>query len=79
MDDVYHTTRSRTKADVILLKMNSGDAWFANASINGTPFKFLMDSGASKSVMSSIRFMSIPDGFRPQLCKTRQIFQVANG
>ncbi len=38
LDDVYHTTRSKPKSDVILLKMNSGDAWFADASVNGTPF-----------------------------------------
>ncbi len=79
MDDVYHTTRSRPKLDVILLKMESGDAWFADASINGTPFTFSMDSGASKSVISSKQFMSISDVFQPQLCKTRMIFQVANG
>ncbi len=58
--------------------MNSGDAWFANASINGTSFKFLMDTGVSKSVMSLRRFMSIPDLFRPQLYNTRMRFQVAN-
>ncbi len=51
-DDVYYTTRSKHKSDVILLTINSGDAWFADASINGTSFKFLMDTGASKSVMS---------------------------
>ncbi len=63
LDDVYHTTRSKPKADVILLKMNSGDAWFADASVNGTYFKFLMDTGACKSVKSSRRFMSIPELF----------------
>ncbi len=51
-DDVYYTTRSKPKSDVILLKMNSGDAWFADASVNGTSFKLLMDTGAYKSVMS---------------------------
>ncbi len=55
------------------------EAWFANASVNGTPFKFLMDSGASKSFMSLKRFMSIPELFRPKLCNTRMKFQVANG
>ncbi len=78
MDDVYHTTLSKPKSDVILLKMNSGDAWFADASLNGTHFKFLMDTGASKSVMSSRRFMSIPELFLPQLYNTRMRFQVAN-
>ncbi len=77
MDDVYYTTRWKPKADIILLKMDSGDAWFADASVNGTPFKFLMDSGASKSVMSSKQ--SIPEVFRPNLCNTRKKFQVANG
>ncbi len=67
LNDVYHTTRSKPKSDVILLKMNNGDAWFADASVNGTPIKFLMDTGASKSVMSSKRFMSIPELFRPKL------------
>ncbi len=38
-----------------------------------------MDSGSSKSVMSSKRFMSIPEMFRPQLCNTNMKFQVANG
>ncbi len=38
-----------------------------------------MDSGASKSVMSSKLFMSIPELFRPKLCNTRMKFQVANG
>ncbi len=61
VDDVYHTTRSKPKSDVILLKINSGGAWFADASVNGTSFKFLMDTGTSKSVMSSKRFMFIPE------------------
>ncbi len=43
----------KLKSDVILLKMDSGDVWFAEASVNGTAFKFLMDNGARKSVMSS--------------------------
>ncbi len=38
-----------------------------------------MDSGTSKSVLSSKWFMSIPEVFRPQLCKTKMKFQVANG
>ncbi len=38
-----------------------------------------MDSGASKSVMSSKHFMSIPELFRHKLCNTRMKFQVANG
>ncbi len=59
--------------------MDSGEAWFANASVNGTPIKFLMDSGASKSVMSSKRFMSVPELFQPKLCNTRMKFHVANG
>ncbi len=41
--------------------MDSGDDRFADASINGTAFKFLIDTGASKSVMS------IPEMIRPQL------------
>ncbi len=56
--------------------MNSGDAWFADASVNGTKFKLLMDTGASKSVMS---MKSIPELFRPQLHNTNMRFQVANG
>ncbi len=59
--------------------MDSGDAWFADTSVNGTTFKFFMDTGASKSVMSSKRFMSIPEMFRPQLYNTRMKFQVGNG
>ncbi len=79
MDDVYYMTRTKPKSDVTLLKMDSDEAWFANASVNGTSFKFLMDLGASKSVMSSKQFMSIPELFRPKLCNTRMQFQVANG
>ncbi len=79
MDDVYYTTHLKPKVDIILLKMDSGDAWFADASINGTPFRLLMDSGAIKSVMSSKRFMSILDLFRPNLCYTRMKLQVENG
>ncbi len=79
MDDVYQTIRSKPKADVVLLKMNSDDAWFADASVNGTKFKFLMDTGACKSVMSINSFKSIPELFRPQLHNTRMRFQVANG
>ncbi len=79
VDDVYYTTRAKPKSDIILLKMDSGEAWFANASVNGTPFKFLMDSRASKSVMSSKRYMSIPELFRHKLCNTRMKFLVANG
>ncbi len=79
VDDVYYTTCSKPKSDVILLKMDSGDAWFADASVNGTAFKFKMDTGASKSVMSSKCFMSIPEMFLPQLYNTRMKFQIANG
>ncbi len=79
MDDVYYTTRTKPKSDVILLKMDSDEAWFTNASVNGTPFKLLMDSRASKSIMSSKRFMSIPELFRPKLYNTRMKFQVVNG
>ncbi len=61
VDDLYYTTQTKPISNVILLKMDSGEAWFANASVNGTPFKFIMDSGASKSVMSSKGFMSIPE------------------
>ncbi len=78
VDNIYYTTRSKPESDVILLKMDSGDAWFAEASVNRTFFKFLMDTGASKSVMSSKHFLSIPEMFRPQLCNTRMTFQVAN-
>ncbi len=79
MDDVYETIQPKPKSDVIILKMNSGDAWFADASVNGTFFKFLMDTGSSKSVMSSKRFMSIPQSLQLQLYNTRMRFQVANG
>ncbi len=79
MDEVFQTIRSKPKADVVLLKMNSGDAWFADASVNGTKFKILIDTGASKSVMSKKSFKSIPELFRPQLRNTRIRFQVANG
>ncbi len=72
-------TKMAAKSDVILLKMDSGNAWFADASVNGTNFRFLMDTGASKSVMSSKHFISIPDVFQLQLCNTRMKFQVANG
>ncbi len=34
VDDVYYTSHSKPKADVVLLKLDSGDAWFADASIN---------------------------------------------
>ncbi len=79
VDNVYYLTQTKPKSDVILLKMDSGEAWFANASVNGTSFKFFMDSGASKSVMSSKRFMSIQELFQPKLCNTRMKLQVANG
>ncbi len=59
--------------------MNSGDAWFADASVNGTSFNFLMDTGACKSVMSSRWFMSIPEVFRPQLNNMKMRFQVTSG
>ncbi len=78
MDDVYQTNDSKPKADVVLLKMNSGDAWFADTSVNGAKFKFLMDTGASKSVMSMKCFKSIPDLFRPQLYNMNIRFQVTN-
>ncbi len=79
LDDVYRMTRSKPKSDVILLKMNSCDGWFVDASVYRTPFKFLKDTGASKSVMSSKRFISIPELFRLQFYNTRMRFQVANG
>ncbi len=76
---MYQTFRSRPKANVVLLKKNSCDAWFADASVNVTKFKFLMDTGASKSVMSMKCFKSIPELFRPQLYNMNMRFQVANG
>ncbi len=79
MDDVYYTTQTKLKSDVILLKLDSGEAWFANGSVNGTPFKFVMDSGASKSVMSLKLFMSITELFQSKLCNIRMKFKVANG
>ncbi len=78
MDDVYYMTQTKPKSNILLLKMDSGEVWFANASVNGIPFKFLMDSGASKSVMSSKWFMSILELFRPKLCNSRLKFKVAN-
>ncbi len=77
MDYVYQTILSKPKADVVLLKMNSGDSWFTDASVNGTKFKFLMDTGASKSVMSMKSFKSIPELFRPQLHNPGQIVATA--
>ncbi len=56
-------TKTKPKSGVILLKMDSCEAWLTNAYVNGTPFKFLMDSGASKSVKSLKWFMSIPELF----------------
>ncbi len=79
VDYVFEKIQQKPKSDVILLKMNSGDAWFADASVNGTSFKFLMDTGAIKSVMSSKRLMSIPKSFQPKLYNRRMKFQVANG
>ncbi len=76
---MYFTSNSNPKAGVVLLMLDSGDTWFADASIIGTPFKFLMDSGVSKSVMSLKQFMQIPDLFQPKLSNTRMTFQVANG
>ncbi len=70
--------RPKPKSDVVLFKMSSGDAWFAHASVNGTSFKFLMATGASKSVMSMKRFLTIPELFPPKLYNTRMKFQVAN-
>ncbi len=78
VEAVYYTTSSKLKSDVILLKMDSGDARFADVYVKGTNFKFLMNTGASKSVMSSKRFMSIPEMFRTHLYNTRMKFQVAN-
>ncbi len=37
-----------------------------------------MDTGASKSVISSKRFMSIPESLRPPLYNKRMRFQVTN-
>ncbi len=59
--------------------MDSGDAWFAEVSVNGTTFKFVMDTGSSKIVMSTKRFISIPEMFRPNMCNTRMKFQEVNG
>ncbi len=33
VDDVYYTTCSKPKEDIILLKMDSSDAWFTDASL----------------------------------------------
>ncbi len=79
VDDVYQTIRMKPKSDVVLLKIGSGDALFVDASVNGTSFKFLMDTGASKSIMSMKRFLTIPELFRPTLYNTKMKFQVANG
>ncbi len=63
MDNVYYTTLSKPKSDGTLLKMDYDDSLFAEASVNGTSFRFLMDTGAGKSVMLSKQFMSIPEMF----------------
>ncbi len=78
VDNVYQMIRLKPKSDVILLKMNSGNAWFADASVNGTSFMFLMDTGTSKSVMSVKQFLTISELFRPTSYNMKMKFQVAN-
>ncbi len=48
VDNDYHMTRIKSKSDISLLKMDSGETLFANAYVNVTHFKFPIDSGASK-------------------------------
>jgi len=62
--------RNRGAQGEILLKMNTGEAWFVSSEVNGIPMDFLVDTGAAKSVMSYKRYMSIPDNKRPKLQKT---------
>ncbi len=78
LDDVYQTIQPKPKSDVILLKSNSVDARFADASVNRTPFKFLVDTVVSKIVMSLRRFLSTPELCHPGLYNTRMKLQVAN-
>ena len=79
IDDVFQTRQQRTKADVVLLSLDTGESWFAETVTCGVPMNFLMDTGASKSVMSHRKFMSIPETERPRLGKMNVKFQVANG
>ncbi len=59
--------------------MNTGpSSWFAPTEINGKMFNFLIDSGASRSVISRNFYDSLPEP-RPSIQNTTTKFRVANG
>ncbi len=67
------------RPDVVTVSMNSSPtSWFDPAEINGKTHHFLIDSGASKSVISKEVYDSLPEP-KPPIQHTNVKFQIANG
>ncbi len=67
------------RPDVVIVSMKFGlNSWFAPAEINGKTHHFLIDSRASKSVISKEVYNGLPEP-KPPIQHTNVTFQVANG
>ncbi len=66
-------------SNVVIVSMNTGpSSWFAPTEINGKMFNFLIDSSASRSIISRNFYNSLPEP-RPSIQNTETKFCVANG
>ena len=54
------------------------NSWFTPLDVNGKSYDFLIDSGASKSVITRHIYDTLPDP-NPLLQKNKMEFEVANG
>ncbi len=67
------------RPNVVIVSMKSGpSSWFAPKEINGKMYNFLVDSGASKSVISRNFYDSLPKP-KPSMQNTNIKLHVANG
>ncbi len=67
------------RANVVMVSMETGpSSWFAPTEINGKMFNFLIDSGASRSIISRNFYDNLPEP-RPNIQNTTTKFCVANG
>ncbi len=67
------------RSNVVIVSMNTHpSSWFAPTEINGKIFNFLIDSGASRCVISRNFYDSLPEP-RPSIQNTTMKFHVANG
>ena len=79
VDDWNPATRKLPGVECVLFSRETGpESYFATTKINGEYFDLLVDSGASKTLVSKRVFERIPSP-KPDLQHTKKLFQMANG